>query len=174
MTSEIPSGVQALIGTVQYKQDTEFEISIGYVHNNCAAVQNGNPLYWDEQVAEKITRGQIAPPTMLSTWFRPPYWTPDSEDKRTPEGERMALQCHFDLKELFGLTEAVVANNKTTYGEPVRIGDKLTTWQIIRSISDVKKTKLGRGRFWVIDVISINQHGENVGTDTYTIFGYKR
>jgi CTP-dependent riboflavin kinase len=38
----------------------------------------------------------------------------------------------------------------------------------------MKKTKLGNGRFWVIDVIYTNQLGENVGVESYTGYGYKR
>ena len=37
-----------------------------------------------------------------------------------------------------------------------------------------KRTKLGTGRFWVIDVEYQNQRGEWVGTETYTGFGYRK
>ncbi len=165
---EIPTAVQALIGQPQYAEETEFEIAMGYVNNTCAAVQNGNPLFWDAQVAQEIAHAQIAPPTMLSVWFRPHYWSPGAE------GERKALQAHFDLKQLLDLPEAIISDNELVFGEPVRMGDTLTTRQIIKSISDVKNTKLGPGRFWVIDVEVCNQHGEHVGTDTYTCLGYRR
>ena len=42
------------------------------------------------------------------------------------------------------------------------------------AISDPKTTKLGSGRFWVIDVEYLNQHEELVGVESYTGFGYKR
>jgi hypothetical protein len=45
---------------------------------------------------------------------------------------------------------------------------------VLRSVSEPKRTKLGLGRFWVIDVECFNQRGELVGTDTYTGFGYRR
>ena len=41
-------------------------------------------------------------------------------------------------------------------------------------MSDEKITKLGTGRFWVIDVEYRNQDGELVGVETYTGFGYRR
>jgi len=168
MTDEIPAEVQALIGVPQYEEQTEFDIEMGYVHNTCAAVQNGNPLFWDKDVAEEITGGQITPPTMLSVWFRPHYWAPGAGV------DRKSLQAHFDLKEKLNLPEAVVASNETIFGEPVRIGDTLTIRQTIKSISDVKQTKVGKGRFWVIEVETTNQHGEHVGTDIYTCLGYRR
>ena len=41
---------------------------------------------------------------------------------------------------------------------------------------DSKKSdpKLGKGRFWVIDVEYLNQRDELVGVESYTGFGYKR
>ena len=41
-------------------------------------------------------------------------------------------------------------------------------------MSDEKTTKLGTGRFWVIDVEYRNQDGELVGVESYTGFGYRR
>jgi acyl dehydratase len=45
---------------------------------------------------------------------------------------------------------------------------------VLRSLSEPKTTKLGAGRFWVIDVPYRNQHGELVGVETFTGFGYVR
>jgi len=45
---------------------------------------------------------------------------------------------------------------------------------VLRAVSEQKTTKLGTGRFWVIDVEYVNQRGESVGTETYTGFGYRR
>ena len=60
------------------------------------------------------------------------------------------------------------------FHEPVRPGDRLTTRQILRSVSDEKTTKLGTGRFWVIDVEYHNQRGDLVAVESYTGFGYRR
>lgn len=166
--SEIPAEVQALIGVEQYREQSTFPIEMAYVYNTCAAVQNGNPLFWDQAVADELTGGAIAPPTMMSVWFRPHYWAPGAE------GEQKALQSHFDLKELMGLPEAIIAGNELVFGVPVRPGDVLTTHQVVRSISDMKTTKVGQGRFWVIDVECYNQDGEFVGKDVYSCLGYRR
>lgn len=164
----IPAEVEALIGVVQFREQTTFDIEMGYVHNTCAAVQNGNPLYWDAAVAQELTGGRVTPPTMLSVWFRPHYWSPGAV------GEQKALQTHFDLKRLLDLPEAIIAGNEMVFGVPVRPGDKLETYQIVRSVSEVKTTKVGRGRFWVIDVEVVNQDGDFVGRDTYSCLGYRR
>lgn len=166
--TDLPATVQQMIGAPQYEEETEFPIEIGYVYNTCAAVQNANPIFWDAAVAEAVTGGPIAPPTMMSVWFRPHHWAPGAS------GERKALQTHFDLKQLLDLPEAVVASNEAVFGEPVRPGDRLTTRQIVRTIGPLKRTKLGLGRFWTIDVETTNQRGEWVGTEIYTMLGYRR
>jgi acyl dehydratase len=164
----LPADVEALIGVVQYEEAGEFPVEHGYIWTTCSSVENGNPLYWDDDVAQEITGGPIAPPTMLSVWFRRHRWAPG----RT--GETLAIQSHFDLKARFELPEAVITDNTMVFHEPVRIGDVLRTHQVLRSVSEPKRTKLGLGRFWVIDIECFNQRGELVGTDTYTGFGYRR
>jgi uncharacterized protein len=166
--SVLPEDVAALVGRVQYEEAGEFPVEQGYVWSSCASVENGNPLFWDEQVAAEVTGGPVAPPTMLSVWFRPHHWAPGRE------GERQPLQAHFDLKERFGLPEAVISDNTITFHEPVRPGDVVSSRQVLRSVSEEKTTRLGTGRFWVIDVEYRNQGGELVGVESYTGFGYRR
>ena len=168
MTDDLPKEVTSWIDQVRYEEDTEFPVEMGYVWTTCASVENGNPLFWDEKVAQELTGGFIAPPTMLSVWFRPHYWAPGRTEQALP------LQVHFDLKASLGLPEAVMTDNTVIFHEPVRPGDRLRTWQVLRSVSEPKTTKLGTGRFWVIDVEYVNQKGESVGTETYTGYGYRR
>ena len=49
-----------------------------------AATENGNPLFWDEAVADELTDGPIAPPTMLLVWFRPHHWSPGRTEPAVP------------------------------------------------------------------------------------------
>jgi acyl dehydratase len=67
-----------------------------------------------------------------------------------------------------------MTDNTMIFHEPVRIGDRLRTRQVLRSVSEPKRTKLGLGRFWVIEVEYLNQNDEFVGKESYTGFGYKR
>jgi acyl dehydratase len=168
VASDLPREIQSWIGQKRYEVEGEFEVERGYVFTSCASVENGNPLFWDEKVAQELTGGFIAPPTMLSVWFRPHHWAPGRTQQALP------LQVHFDLKEKLGLPEAVMTDNTVIFREPVRPGDRLRTWQVLRSVSPEKRTKLGLGRFWVIDVEYVNQHGESVGMESYTGFGYRR
>ena len=164
----VPADVEELIGVAQYEEPGEFPVERGYIWTSCSSVENGNPLFWDDGVAAEITGGPIAPPTMLSVWFRPHHWAPGRSEPALP------LQVHFDLKARFDLPEAVMTDNTITFYEPVRPGDVLRTRQVLRSVSEPKTTRLGTGRFWVIDVEYENQRGELVGVETYTGFGYRR
>jgi acyl dehydratase len=157
-----------LVGVEQYPEVGEFPVEQGYIWTSCASVENANPLYWDDAVAQALTDGPIAPPTMVSVWFRPHHWAPGRTEVALP------LQVHFDLKALFGLPEAVMTDNTIEFHTPVRLGDVLRTHQVLRSISGEKTTKLGPGRFWVIDVVYANQAGDLVAVESYTGFGYRR
>lgn len=166
--SDLPPEVEKLIDQVQYEEAGEFPVERGYIYTSCSSVENGNPLFWDDAVAQAVTDGPIAPPTMISVWFRPHQWSPGRTEPGVP------LKSHFDLKEIFELPEAVMTDNTIVFHVPVRPGDRLRTRQILRSVSDPKTTKLGTGRFWVIEVEYLNQHDELVGVESYTGFGYRR
>ncbi len=168
VSAELSELVRSWIDRPRYEEETEFEVESGYIATSCASVENANPLFWDSEVAEELTGGPIAPPSMLSVWFRPHHWAPGREAVRQP------LQVHFDLKEALALPEAVISDNEIVFGEPVRPGDVLRTRQFLRSVSDPKTTKLGTGRFWVIEVEYVNQRDEFVGKEIYTAFGYRK
>lgn len=165
---DVPADLAALIGVPQYPSTADFAVEAGHTTNTLAATHNGNPLYWDERTAEELTGGPTAMPTTLSLWMRPHWWQPGAE------GEQVALKVHFELKERFGLPEAVMTDNTLVFHEPVRPGDVISHAQVLRSVSGLKTTKLGTGRFWVIDIEYRNQHGDLVGVESYTGFGYRR
>ena len=126
------------------------------------------PLFWDDEVAHEITDGPMRAAVDALGVVSPASLGSGRTEQLQP------LQVHFDLKEALGLPEAVISDNTITFGDPVRIGDLITSAQILRSVSDEKTTKLGTGRFWVIDVEYRNQDGAWVGTESYTGFGYRR
>lgn len=160
--------VDDMVDLEQYHCESEIEVERGIIQNSCAVVENANPLFWDEHVAKTITGGAIAPPSMISVWFRPHPWMPGRTTQAQP------LQVHFDLKTCFGLPEAVMAGSQMSFYIPVRIGDRLRTHQVLRFVGEEKETHLGTGRFWKIDVVYHNQGDELVAIETYTGFGYRR
>ncbi len=76
--------IDGLIGVEQYEEEGEFPVEQGYVWTTCASVENGNPLFWDAEVADEVTGGPIAPPTMVSVWFRPHHWAPGRTGQACP------------------------------------------------------------------------------------------
>ncbi len=166
--SDLPPEVQSWIGQVRYEEESSFEIERGYIFTSNASVENGNPLYWDDAVAQELTGGPVAPLSMLSVWFRPHHWKPDREKTRMP------YQIHFDLKAALDLPEAIMTDNELVFGVPVRPGDKLFARQSLASVSPLKRTKLGTGRFWAIEVVYSNQRGEMVAEESITGYGYRR
>jgi acyl dehydratase len=164
----VPPEIEATIGQVQYEEAGEFPVEQGYIYTSCSSVENGNPLFWDDAVAADITDGPIAPPTTISLWFRPHHWQPGDETALLP------LQVHFDLKDRLGLPEAVMSDSEVVFHDPVRPGDVITSSQVLRSVSELKTTKLGTGRFWVIDVEYRNQRGDLCGVEIFTGFGYRK
>ena len=160
--------VESWIGETRYPETADFPVERGYIWTSCASVENGNPLFWDDTVAEELTGGPIAPPSTLSLWFRPHHWQPGPMSARPP------LQVHFDMKEAFGLPEAIMSDYVMTFYDPVRPGDRITSGQKLVSVSDAKTARVGTGRFWVIDVEYRNQDGHLVGVETWTGFGYRK
>lgn len=165
---DLPAEVAAWIGVPRYEEVGDVAVERGAIWTTLAATENGNPLYWDDEVARVLTGGPVAPPTTLSTWFRPHLWAPGRAEPRLP------LQVHFDLKERLGLPEAVIADNTVVFHRPLRPGDVVHTRQLLRSVSGEKRTRLGTGRFWTIDVEVATADGELAGVETYTGFGYRR
>lgn len=140
----------------------------GLILNWVEATENANPIYWDERAADEITRGWIAPPSMLSVWMRPLTFKPGDRTGIRP------LELHFRLKDAFGLPEGIVTGNEIVFGEPVRPGDVIATKQIVADIGSVRSNRLGTGRPWTIDVTYINQRGDVIAVESYRMFCYVR
>lgn len=166
--SDLPEIVQSWIDRKRHEEEGEFDAERGFVLSACSSVENGNPLYWDESVARELTSGWIAPPTMISVWCRPHFWAP----YRSEEG--LALRTHFDLKEKLDYPEAIMSADELIFYEPVRMGERVRQYQILRSVSEVKTTKLGSGRFWNIEVVYENSKGEILVREDIAGFGYRR
>lgn len=159
--------VQAWVGVILDAGFGEVVAEQGYVLHWNEAVENANPIYWDEDLCREVVGDHIAPPSMLSVWMRPLMFKPGRTEFFRP------LELHFKLKDALGLPKGIVASNEIVFGEPVVIGDRVRTVQSVRSISPVKEIKLGTGRFWTIDVTYTNQRDEVVGVESYDFFCYQ-
>ena len=162
--------VQAWVGVELDAGPGDIVCEPGFITHWCESVADANPLYWDEDTAAELTGGLTAPPTMLSVWMRPLMFDPRQDD----DARIRPLELHFVLKDALELPEGVVSANELAFGVPIRPGDRLRTVQSVRDISPLKRTRVGTGRFWTIDVTYTTQDGEVAGVETYVMFGYRR
>lgn len=159
--SDLPQQIQDWLGKVVVVDDAEVAVEQGLIENFCSAVEDGNPLYWEEG---------ISPPGMLSAYNRPHPWTPSRGDKPV----NRPLELHFRVKDLLQLPRGVVTEQVYEFGVPLRIGDRVRAEQSLREVSELKTNKLGTGRNWTIDVTYRNQRGDVAGVESVSFFGYTR
>lgn len=148
------------------------------------AMRDGNPLYWNEEVANEIAGGIIAPTPATLTFVSSYRWTPRRADEVwdvhgvEPAGTRvplrMPMEPHFALKEFTGLKEGIVGGIDAEFHEPMRLGDRLTIVSGIFDIGELRTNKLGTGRNWVAVAQYKNQNGQLVSIERYKFFCYNR
>ncbi len=159
--SDLPQQIQDWIGKVVVVDEAEVAVERALIENFCSAVEDGNPLYWEEG---------ISPPGMLSAHNRPHQWTPSRGDQPV----NRPLELHFRVKDLLDLPRGIVAEQAYEFGVPLRVGDRVRAEQSLREVSELKTNKLGTGRNWTIDVTYKNQRGEIAGVESVSFFGYRR
>jgi hypothetical protein len=173
-TDGLPAEVRNWLGHVVIIEESEFPIEAVQIENFCAAVEDGNPLYWRSAVADQVTAGRIAPPAMLSSWARPHMWSPDHQvtDGGSSTDHR-PLGLHFRLKGIFGLPKAVVIGTETTYYEPARLGDRVRAEHILDEVEGPSKSRLGPGRKWTLSIHYRRQDGVLLGIEQLRFFAYR-
>lgn len=159
--------VQAWVGVQLDAGLGDIRCEPGHITHWCEACEDANPLYWEPDVADELTGGPIAPPTMLSVWMRPLMFDPRRSATIRP------LELHFRLKDATGLAHGIVAANELIFHDPVRPGDRVRTVQSVRSISPQKTIALGTGRFWTIEVAYTADDGRRFGVESYDFFCYR-
>ncbi len=128
------------------------------------AVEDANPLYTDEEYARGSKYGGIiAPPQMMMVWCMPRMW-PWPEFPWVPMAE-LELPGDYDT---FVATDMI-----REFYLPVRPGDILSYTMKLDSVSEEKKTRIGKGHFITTTQIYRNQRGEVVGKEIRTVLKYK-
>ena len=164
----LPESVRKWIGKPVVKVENALTVEVGLWQNFCAAIEDGNPLYWQPQ-PELIDGGPIAPPALLPAWVTTHEWYPGM-----PEQKLRTLELHFMLKDALDLPFGIVTEVETEYGRPARAGDQLSAEQILKEIGDEYQTRLGPGRRWVIDVIFYHSDGAVAGVQTLRFTSYRK
>jgi acyl dehydratase len=146
------------------------ECSEHLIRHWCETVEDGNPLYLDEEYAiSRGFKGLVAQPGMIISTLTTPYRWPWPPPRHTaPTG-----LLHLRLKALLNLPVAVVVDYETEFPRYVQVGDRLTTTSRLLTMSAWKKTALGEGHFWTIEQVYRNQDVEVVCYARTTHFAYR-
>lgn len=167
MGVEFYEELKALVGQEGSQLVAVDEVCKPMIRHWCEAMQDGNPLYTDEEYArESKYGGIIAPPTMLLTWTMPPLWPPG---KQPPHPFELFL-AKLDEAGYYGI---LITNVAQKYHRPLFPGDHLTFTYKVTDVSPEKKTSLGNGYFVTTTFIFTNQKGETVGTQSLTVLKYR-
>jgi acyl dehydratase len=152
----------ALIGKETAPVAAPYPANEAMAHHWCEMVEDANPVYFDEAYARTTwLHGTFAPPAMLFTWGRPLLW---------PVTEREGA---IDALKLDGCSATIAVNAVQEYFVPIRYGDRITTTNKLAAVSEEKTTRLGTGHFVTTVETYRNQHGQVVGTHTFTLFNYR-
>ena len=167
MQNDLPEEVNKLIGKNSFTDQSPIMIQKGLWQNFCSSIEDGNKIYWDERVAECHTEDLIAHPAMLPSWVHDFEWHPQRK-KVQP------IELHFHLKNILNLPLGIVTEVDIEYYLPIKAGDAISANQTLLSVSELVKTKLGEGRYWVIEVKYFNQLEILVGKQNIHFLGYKK
>ncbi len=153
---------KALIGKEKTPRRAPYTVNPAMARFWCEMVEDPNPIYFDEAYARTTWLGDtFAPPAMLFTWGMPPVWP--EEEREIPVSELQLEDC----------PATIAVSSVQEYAMPIRYGDTLTVTSQISSIGEEKTTRLGTGHFVSTLDIFRNQHGQVVGTHTFTLFMYR-
>jgi acyl dehydratase len=141
------------------------EVNRAMIRHWCEAMEDGNPLYTDEQHAKKSKyHGIIAPPQMVQAYCIPPLWP----KKVLPDPQAKAVRMLDEA----GYTGVVATTTTQEYFRPMRPGDRISYKLKLVSVSPEKATRLGRGHFVTSEYTYSNQKGEVVCIQPFTVLKF--
>ena len=127
----------------------------------CDAVGDANPIYTDPAAAIRSGHPNVvAPPTMIQAWFFPAVGV-DRFTTDTAIGRLVRLLAEA------GYASVVATNVEQEYVRYCHVGERLTLHSTVDTISDEKRTALGRGFF--VDTVNrvTSDAGDEVGRIRY-------
>ncbi len=135
------------------------------------ALDDRNPVYEDEAFAASTRHGGlVAPPAMLQAWTMP---RPKIEGiaERGGAPDEMAYDNPIIALDEAGYVGTLATNSELEFDRYLRPGDHLEITTEVESISNRKKTSLGKGYFltWITTYRSA---GEVVGRQLFRVFKF--
>ncbi|MEX0799949.1 MAG: MaoC family dehydratase N-terminal domain-containing protein [Dehalococcoidia bacterium] len=149
-------------------QTAPLEVNEYLIRHWCEALEDGNPLYLDEEYARSQGYGGlVAPPGTVMTTFAMPFRWPWPDPQPEPH-------IHYTIKELLDLPVGIITEVEVENHATLEAGDRVSVGQRLVSVSPWKRTRVGEGHFWTMQRLYRNQRGELVTRETMVAFGYGR
>ena len=170
------SRIENLIGKSSELHEGHDEVTHSDIRHWCEVMRDTNPLYTDEEYAEKSKHGGIiAPPTMAQVWSLDPM--KEALERFVDGNAPFAEDPH---NQLFGIIDeegydGVVATSQTQeYLKPVRPGDMISCKITVGRVSPYDHhTRMGVGRYVDLIYTFVNQDGEEVCVATFRVLKYR-
>lgn len=147
---------KAMIGARSDVHFAEVAVNWPMIKYYCALTEDGNPSYWDEDFARTTWGDIISPPGLAMTWMMPIQWRPGGVRPVTMLATRVPLPGETLIN----------VSTETEFFRPLRLGEQLNAVDELVSVSEEKKTRLGRGHFVTTVTTFRNQCGDVVMTNT--------
>lgn len=125
------------VGRKSARYFADAPISEATVKMFCAMVEDPNPVYWDPATAQRIFGGPIAPPALVQSIFFPLPWRPGGAERPSLAAWAVPLP---------GRT-LINVDSDAVHHRPFFIGDTLSYYDEILSVSPERHTRLGVGHF---------------------------
>jgi len=165
MSQEVYEKLLAMVGEEAGPFEAPNAVNEAMIRHWCEAMEDGNPLYSDEEYAKKSKYGGIiAPPQMVQAYCMPPLWP--KRELQDPLGKAVQIMDEA------GYHGVVATTTSQEYFRPMRPGDRLNSTIRLASVSPEKTTRLGKGHFITSEYIYKNQKGEVVCIQPFTILKF--
>ncbi len=164
------------IGTAGPRRWSARAIETSAIWNFLEAVEDGNPVYWDEAAAASSRFGRlIAPPHAIFALTMPAFWLPDWMKAQQEQAAAAALPCPLQAARAIlaehGFAAVMVVNREEEYLAPFGPGDgHISIEERIVSVSAIKQTKIGRGVFYTFEVEYRTERGDRLVARARSVF----
>lgn len=129
------------------------EVTLPAIWNFLEAVEDGNPIYWDEETARASRFGRvIAPPQYLmaanmANWWAPPFVQRQQEEAVRAQGVNPQQEV-MEIVRRHGYTTATNVTREEEYLDVWGPGDgRIKQQAMVMDVSEEKQTRVGKGVF---------------------------
>ncbi len=155
----LPEEVTNLKGKTETRT---FDIEKGAIKKYAEAIEDTNPLYWDEEYARNSRYGSIIAPPGFNCWVPEDPETEGEPFVYIGYSQRFLLRNEV-LQALYksGYTRVMDGGHAYDFFKPLRAGD--TLFALYRIVDIVEKEgRLGKFAILMQETSYTNQHGEKV------------